>query len=208
MEASPSDRMRLALAPALQACIALSALVLGSTTLAQNLPADHGEWSVETGYLTKVKDNSPFEYSIVPTQVVWRTPALFDLWTGSSGSRLLFRHRFALLTESIAHGPESYYLGLSAAPSLELWLPNQKTALFGSVGGGAGYINAKGVAGGQGQELTLNFFTQLGLRHQLSKNFALSGSSFFLHHSNGGMTDPNPGIDTQGFAIGLIWHTD
>ena len=35
-------------------------------------PADHWEFSVQTGYLTKVKNNSPFDYRIVPTQAVWR----------------------------------------------------------------------------------------------------------------------------------------
>ena len=179
---------------------------IASNAFAQDLPSDHTEYGVETGYLSKIKDNSPYDYRIVPTQLVWLTEPFYDLWRGNSGMRLLARHRFALLAETIRNGPETYYIGLSAAPTLELWLPDQKTALFAAVGGGAGYINAKGVEGGQGQNFTLNFFTQAGLRYQVTKDVALFGTSFFLHHSNGGMTNPNPGIDTEGVTLGLIWQ--
>lgn len=179
---------------------------MASNVSAQDLPSDHTEYGVETGYLTKIKNNSPYDYRIVPTQLVWLTEPFYDLWRGNSGMRLLARHRFALLAETISDGPETYYLGLSAAPTLELWLPDQKTALFTAVGGGAGYINSKGVAGGQGQNFTLNFFTQIGIRHQVTKEVALFGTSFFLHHSNRGMTSPNPGIDTEGITLGLIWQ--
>lgn len=184
--------------------LAAAALTLASSLAwSQNLPADHSEWTIETGYLTKVKHNSPLDYRIVPTQWVWRSPAAFDIWKAENGTRLLFRHRLALVTETIPRGAEDYYIGFSGAPSFELWFPNEKTAMFYSIGGGAGYINAKGVEGGQGQHLTLNWFTQLGIRHQLSKNMGLSGSTYFVHHSNGGMTKPNPGIDALGYTIGL-----
>jgi hypothetical protein len=173
---------------------------------AQELPADYAEMSIETGYLTKVKNNSPLDYRVVPTQLVWRSPTVFDIWNHDGGTRLLFRHRLALLAETFPRGAEDYYLGFSGAPSFELWLPNQKTALFYSIGGGFGYINSKGVPGGQGQNFTLNWFTQGGLRHQVTKETALSGSVYFLHHSNGGMTDPNPGIDVLGLTFGLTWR--
>ena len=184
--------------------IVLAAFALTSSfAFSQSLPADQGEWTLETGYLTKVKHNSPLDYRIVPTQWVWRSPAVFDVWKGQDGTRLLFRHRLALVTETIPRGAEDYYIGVSGAPSFELWFPNEKTALFYSIGGGIGYINAKGVEGGQGQNLTLNWFTQLGLRHQISKDMALSGAAYFVHHSNGGMTNPNPGIDALGYTLGL-----
>ena len=177
-------------------------------TIAQDLPADHAEWSIETGYLTKVKHNSPLDYRVVPTQLVWRSPAVFDFWRHGDGTRLLFRHRLALLAESFPRGAEDYYLGFSGSPSIELWLPNTTTALFYSIGGGAGYINAKGVAGGQGQKFTLNWFTQFGLRQQIGKRTAVAGSAYFVHHSNLGMTNPNPGIDALGLNLGLIWRFD
>lgn len=189
--------------------VATLAMALGvGGALAQALPAEHAEWSVETGYLSKIKHNSPLDYRVVPTQLVWRSPAAFDLWRHEDGSRLLFRHRLALLAETLPRGAEDYYLGFSGAPSVELWLPNRRTALFYAIGGGAGYINAKGVPGGQGQKFTLNWFTQFGLRHQLSQRTAVAGSAYFVHHSNLGMTDPNPGIDALGLSLGLIWNFD
>ena len=190
------------------ASLLLAVALAAPQARAQDLPANHAEWSVETGYLSKVKHNSPLDYRVVPTQLVWRSPAGDDLWRSAGGARLLFRHRLALLAETIPRGAEDYYLGFSGAPSLELWLPNQKTALFSALGGGLGYINAKGVEGGQGQHLTLNFFTQFGLRHQIGKDRALSGSAYFVHHSNRGMTDPNPGIYALGINLGLIWRFD
>ncbi len=186
----------------------LTVLVTGMSALpasAQSLPADHAEWTLESGYLVKVKHNSPLDYRVVPTQLVWRSPTAFDIWNHEGGTRLLLRHRLALLAETFPRGAEDYYLGFSGAPSFELWMPDRKTALFYSIGGGFGYINAKGVPGGQGQDFTLNWFTQGGLRHQIGKNMALSGSVYFVHHSNGGMTNPNPGIDALGWTIGITW---
>ena len=180
--------------------------LLGVNAVGQEMPADYAELSIESGYLVKVKNNSPYEYRIVPTQFVWHSPVAFEMWRSEGGTQLIFRHRLALLTETLYGGPESYYFGISGAPSIELWLPNKKAAFFSSVGGGLGYINAKDVVGGQGQNLTLNFFAQFGLRHQLSNKMALSGALYFLHHSNGGMTNPNPGIDTLGINFGLIWR--
>jgi hypothetical protein len=61
------------------------------------------------------------------------------------------------------------------------------------------------VPGGQGQDFTLNWFAQLGLRRELTENLSLLGGAYFLHHSNGGQTSPNPGIDALGFTVGLGW---
>jgi lipid A 3-O-deacylase len=189
--------------------IGLLAGVLGLSTAAHaQHPADSWEFSVQTGYLKKVKDNSPFDYRIVPTQAVWRSPTVFSLWQGASGARLTVRNRFAAVFETFARGPEDYYLAFTAAPTLELWAADQKTALFYEIGGGAGLLNSKHVPGGQGQNLAFNWFTQAGLRRQLSNTLALSGGVYFTHHSNLGMTNPNPGIDVLGVNVGLIWRLD
>ena len=63
-------------------------------------------------------------------------------------------------------------------------------------------------AGGQRQNLTFNWFTQLGVRNQLSKKLAVTGGLYFTHHSNLGMTKPNPGIDVLGLNFGLVWPID
>lgn len=170
--------------------------------------SDRWEFAVEAGYLSKIRDNTPLDYVIAPVQLVWRSPAFLDVWENQEGMRLRVRQRLALLAENFVEGAEDYYLGFAAAPSLELWMPDRKTAVFYEIGGGVGFVNSKGVPGGQGQDLTFNWFTQLGLRRQLSQQFAVSGGLFFLHHSNLGMTDPNPGIDVLGLNVGLIWTFD
>jgi lipid A 3-O-deacylase len=186
----------------------LAGLLMVATAARAQHPADFWEFSVQTGYLKKVKDNSPFDYRIVPTQAVWRSPTVFNLWQGDSGARLTVRNRFAAVFETLARGPEDYYLAFTAAPTLELWAADQKTALFYEIGGGAGLINSKNVPGGQGQDLAFNWFTQAGLRRQLSNRLALTGGVYFTHHSNLGMTSPNPGIDVLGVNMGLIWRLD
>lgn len=168
-------------------------------------PADRSEVGVEAGYLRKVKNNTPLDYTIAPAQLVWRSPAMFDLWRNASGARLTVRNRVSLVAETFIRGAEDYYIAVAGAPTFELWAADRKTALFYEIGGGAGFVNSKGVPGGQGQDLAFNWFTQLGVRRQISKEFAMTGSAYFTHHSNLGMTNPNPGIDVLGLNFGLIW---
>jgi lipid A 3-O-deacylase len=181
-------------------------MVLFTTPLfadeARTHPSDTWEWTLESGYLWKIRDNSPLDYEIIPTQLTLRSPVIFTLWEDESGQRIVVRNRFAALAETITQGPEDYYFGLSAAPSVEYWFPSEKTSLFFSVGGGFGWLNSAGGVGGQGQDLTFNWFSQLGIRQQITENVSLLAGGYFVHHSNLGMTDPNPGIDALGFTIG------
>ena len=181
-------------------------LAAPASGLAQSHPADHWEVAVEMGYLEKIRDNSPLDYVIVPLQLAWRSPAMFDLWTGESGARLTVRNRIAVILETYVEGAEDYYFAFAGAPSLELWNAAQQSALFLEVGGGAGITNSNDTPGGQGQDFTFNWFSQLGVRHQLSKNQAVTAAGYFTHHSNLGMTDPNPGIDVLGINLGLVWQ--
>ncbi len=183
---------------------ALASLLLVGTAVAEH-PADAWEWVIESGYLWNVGSNTPIDYEIVPTQFTLRSPAMMTWFEGGDGSRLVVRNRFSLLMESIVEGPEDYYLGLAFAPSLEWWFPSEKTSLFFSIGGGFGLTDSTDVPGGQGQDFTLNWFAQLGLRQEITPGMSLLGGAYFLHHSNGGMTSPNPGIDALGFTIGLGW---
>ena len=187
-------------------CWPLLALLVSASHVHAQHPADDWEFAVETGYLKKVKHNSPLDYRIAPTQAVWRSPALFDLWKSENGARLTVRNRMAIVAETFVRGPEDYYLAFAGAPTFELWSADQKSALFYEIGGGVGLLNSKNVPGGQGQNLAFNWFTQLGLRRQLSKEMALTGGVYFTHHSNLGMTKPNPGIDVLGVNFGLVWH--
>jgi lipid A 3-O-deacylase len=61
------------------------------------------------------------------------------------------------------------------------------------------------VLGGQGQDRTLNWFSQLGVEHRLTDHLSLRLSGYFQHHSNGGATDPNPGLNSLGVLGGVGW---
>jgi lipid A 3-O-deacylase len=182
------------------------ALLAGAPARAQSPhPADRWEFAVEAGYLAKVRNNSPHDYRIVPLQLAWRSPAMTDLWRSADGARLTLRNRVALVAEAIVRGPEDHYFAVSGAPVFELWSADRRTAGFFEVGGGLGFLNSTGVPGGQGQDLSFNWYTQGGVRRQLSDDFALTAGVYFTHHSNLGMTDPNPGIDVLGVNFGAVW---
>jgi lipid A 3-O-deacylase len=182
------------------------ALLAGAPVRAQSPhPADRWEFAVEAGYLAKVRNNSPHDYRVVPLQLAWRSPAMTDLWRSADGARLTLRNRVALVAEAIVRGPEDHYFAVSGAPVFELWSADRRTAGFFEIGGGLGFINSTGVPGGQGQDLSFNWYTQGGVRRQLSDDFALTAGVYFTHHSNLGMTDPNPGIDVLGVNFGAVW---
>lgn len=167
--------------------------------------ADVWEWTVETGYLWNVGNNTDIDYEIIPTQLTLRSPIAWTLWEDETGAKLVVRNRFSALFEAITHGPEDAYIGLSAAPSLEYWFPSQETSAFFSIGGGFGWTNSAGGPQAMGQDFTFNWFSQLGIRQKLTKDIYLLGAVYFTHHSNMGATDPNPGIDALGFTVGCSW---
>lgn len=186
--------------------LAALALFVAAPAQAQSVhPADRWEFGLEGGYLAKVKNNSPHDYRIMPFQFAWRSPAMFDIWSAPDGRRLTVRNRVAVIAEAIVRGPEDHYFAVSGAPVFELWSADRRTAGFFEIGGGFGFINAQGVPGGQGQDLAFNWYTQGGVRRQLDDDMALTASLYFTHHSNLGMTDPNPGIDVLGLNLGVVW---
>lgn len=161
-------------------------------------------FDLETGLIWNVGNNTPISYRIVPTQLSWRSPAFYQK-DYSNQSKLVIRHQLSLLGNWIEHGPEDYYIGFSAAPSLEWWSPQDKWSVYLSAGGGAGFTNSTDVVGGMGQDFTLNWFAKSGLRYQIDQNLGVFGGAFFQHMSNGGQTDPNPGIDALGFTMGVSY---
>ena len=167
--------------------------------------SDAWEWTLESGYLWNVGNNTDINYEIIPTQLTLRSPVVWTMWENARGAKLVVRNRFSALFETITYGPEDVYIGLNAAPSFEYWFPSEKTSLFFSVGGGFGWTNSSGGTQGMGQDFTFNWFSQLGLRQKITKDFSLLGGAFFIHHSNLGLTDPNPGIDALGFTLGCSW---
>lgn len=183
---------------------AVSALVPLAAHAQVQHPADRWEFALEGGYLHKVKHNSPWSYRIVPMQVAWLSPAFQELWRSPEGMRLTVRHRFAIIAEGIVRGPEDHYFAVSGSPLVEMWSADRRTAAYFELGGGVGFINSKGVPGGQGQDLAFNWFSQGGIRRQLDRNTAITAAIYFTHHSNLGMTNPNPGIDVLGLNFGVV----
>ncbi len=167
--------------------------------------SDTWEWTLESGYLSNIGHNTEINYEIIPTQLTLRSPVAWTLWEDENGAKIVVRNRFSALLESITHGPESYYLGLAAAPSVEYWFPSEKTSLYFSIGGGFGWTDSSGGTQGLGQDFTFNWFTQFGIRQKITEDLSLLVGPYFIHHSNLGMTDPNPGIDAFGFTLGCSW---
>jgi len=167
--------------------------------------SDTWEWTLETGYLWNVGNNTAINYEIIPTQLTLRSPSVWTPWENGAGARIVVRNRFSALFETITHGPEDYYVGLAAAPSLEYWFPSQQTSAFFSLGGGFGWTNSSGGTDGLGQDFTFNWFSQLGIRQKITPDLTLLAGLYFIHHSNLGLTDPNPGIDALGFTLGCAW---
>lgn len=206
--------LRLLVAPVLLSGPALSPAQAGSQPASKNPsplttpasdPAALWAFDVEAGALWRVSDNTFLDYTVVPVIFSLRTPSHIRLDLG--GGELTVRARFSLLTEAVAEGPESVYLGFSASPSIEYWLTKGgPDCLYASVGGGFGYINSQDTPGGQGQDFTLNWFASAGLRHYFSPAFSMNAGVMFQHWSNGGATDPNPGLDALGPMVGGTWH--
>lgn len=159
---------------------------------------------LESGVLWEVGTNTPFAYRMLQTQLSWRS-AEFKGLEFEDGSRLVVRHRLVLLGAAVQGGPESHYIAFSGSPSLEWWNRAATSALFVGAGGGFGLIDSRGVKGGQGQDFTLNWFARGGIEHVTSRHIRLSAAIMFQHLSNGGQTNPNPGIDALGFMLGGSW---
>ncbi len=181
------------------------ALLLGiATATAAESPWESSALGVETGLLWQAGRNTPLSYRLVPTRLAWRSREVFGREL-RDGSRLVLRHRFSVFGTWIQQGPESRYFAFDASPSIELWNKAGTTAVFGGAGGGFGWLDAQGVVGGQGQDFTLNWFARLGVERMLTPRRAVTLSLLYQHLSNGGQTDPNPGIDALGFSIGYSW---
>ncbi|HEX2862022.1 MAG TPA: acyloxyacyl hydrolase [Lacunisphaera sp.] len=181
----------------------LNALAFGDEA-APARPWETGALNVETGLLWQIGTGTPLSYRLVPTQLSWRS-AEFVGREFADGSRLMIRHRLTLIGSWIQQGPESHYVGFSGSPSVEWWDKTGRWSLFTGAGGGFGLLDSRGVTGGQGQDFTLNWFIRGGIEHVTTKDLRLTAGIMYQHLSNGGQTDPNPGIDALGFTLGCGW---
>ena len=167
-------------------------------------PWETGALNIESGVLWQVGSLTPISYRLVPTQFSWRSKQFLG-HVFADGSRLIVRHRLTLIATWIQSGPESHYVGVSGSPSIEWWNAAGTWSLFGGAGGGFGWIDSGDVPGGQGQDFTFNWFIRGGIEYVTSKNGCLSAGIMYQHLSNGGQTEPNPGIDALGFTLGYSW---
>ncbi|TDU62580.1 opacity protein-like surface antigen [Prosthecobacter fusiformis] len=168
------------------------------------LPWQQNSIDLEAGYLWKVGGDTPLDYEIAPVILSWR-PAYQLHHVFNDGSALVVRSRFAAIGQAIIEGPENHYLGFMAAPSLEFWDPTGTWSIYGQLGGGFGWIDSQGVAGGQGQDLTYNWFAAAGVSYAITETMSLRAGAMFQHLSNLGATDPNPGLNSLGFTLGVSW---
>jgi lipid A 3-O-deacylase len=157
--------------------------------------------NVETGLLWQFGHNTPLAYRLVPTQLSWRSREFMG-HAFADGSRLVARHRFTLIGTWVQQGPESFYTGFSGSPSIEWWNAKGSFSLFCGAGGGCGVIDSRGKPGGQGEDYTLNWFGRAGVEWLFNGHNRVTAGAMFMHMSNGGRTDPNPGIDSVGFTAG------
>ena len=187
----------------------IAAMCLFATTAL--IPDARGDWrpweepafSIENGLLWQVGKSTPLSYRLIPTQLSWRSREAFG-WQFTS-SRLVVRNRFTLLGTWVQQGPESRYSALAASPSVEWWNKRGNWCTYGGAGGGFGWLDSQGVSGGQGQDFTLNWFARAGFECISAHRIRWSVGVMFQHMSNGGQTNPNPGIDALGLTLGWTW---
>jgi lipid A 3-O-deacylase len=179
-------------------------LVVGSVVASEmkQKPWESSALSLETGILWETGVGTPISYRLMPTQFSWRSREIFG-HEFKNGSRLVVRNRFGLIGTWVQQGPESFYLGLTASPSIEWWDKSGDWSLFGGAGGGGGWIDSQGVEGGQGQDLTFNWFIRGGVERVVGERTTVTAGVLYKHLSNGGQTDPNPSINALGFSIGI-----
>lgn len=173
------------------------------------LPATVKPWDehyidLEAGYLWKVGGSTQLNYGMMPVMLTWRSPEVLGL-DFANGSKLFIRNRISLLGQWIEAGPENHYFGLMGAPSIEWWNAAGTWSVYAGIGGGAGWIDSQGVVGGQGQDFTLNWFANAGIAHAINATTQVRVGAMFQHLSNGGATDPNPGVNSLGVTVGLSW---
>lgn len=186
--------------PFIALCLCSAAFAATPTDV--EAPWERHTFNFESGLLWQIGNNTPIDYVIAQSQFSWSSPYVlrFNL---DDGSTFVVRNHASLIAAWIAEGPEDHYFGFSGAPSLEWWSASNDWSLYFSIGGGFGVINSTDVVGGQGQDFTLNWFAKTGARFQVNDDLSVFCGPFFQHMSNGGATDPNPGIDALGVTFGL-----
>ena len=170
-------------------------------------PTERWELDFDTAVLWDVGGRStPLDYTFLPQILTLKTGAFMRRAWGDGD--LVVRNRFSLLAEPIVQGPESYFIGVTVAPSIEWWTRARTFSAFFSIGGGFGWMDSKGyqIPGGQGQDFNLTWFMYGGVRYRITDHLSATLGLYFQHISNGGQDPVNPGVDALGPTLGIGWH--
>jgi lipid A 3-O-deacylase len=170
-------------------------------------PLQRLELDFDVGSLYSVGSRaSPLDYNFLPLIFSIKTGAFMRHELGSG--TLIVRNRFSLLVEPIVRGPETHFIGVTAAPSIEWWNSAHTFSTFFAIGGGFGWMDSQGysVPGGQGQDFNFTWFMTAGVRLQLTDRLSAAAGLYFQHVSNGGLDTVNPGVDALGPTIGIGWR--
>ncbi len=164
-------------------------------------------WALDfdTSVLMRVSNTTPLNYTVIAESISLRTPEHIHIDL-NNGAKIVVRGNYSLLAEGFAEGAESYYFGISGSPSIEFWPADERFTVYFAIGGGLGVVDSTDIEGGQGQDLTLNWFARLGLRYHLSEDLSFTVGAHFQHLSNGGMDERNPGLDALGPSVGLSYR--
>lgn len=110
------------------------------------------------------------------------------------------------MAEPIFRGPENRYFGISAGLRHVFVRPGWRLQPYASGGVGLGFIDSTDpFRNGQGQDLTFNILTQVGVDYLVNDHWKLNIGALYQHLSNAGQTDPNPSLNLIGPQIGVTY---
>ena len=186
--------------------LGIFSLTAGPVPMIESVPkrlrVDQPILELASSYQRKiVSPNTNFKYRVATQMLTLKSPAV--LHGPLFGGTFAVRSTLTLLAESIYSGPETHYFGFAARPSLEWWPESEKYYFYFSPGGGVGTLDSRGVEGGQGQDFTLNILVDGGIGIFLNDQTALKLGVQYHHFSNGGQTEPNPGLNLLGPQLGV-----
>ena len=112
-------------------------------------PTERWELDFDSGVLYSVGSRaSPLDYTFLPQILTLKSGAVMRRKLGAGD--LVVRNRFSLLVEPIVSGPETHYIGIAAAPSIEWWNAARTFSTFFSIGGGFGWMDSRRQCGARG----------------------------------------------------------
>jgi hypothetical protein len=110
----------------------------------------------------------------------------------------------SLLAEPFIRGIENHYFGMNLGLRYNFVRPGSRLVPYFSGGVGLGFIDSHPEQfGAQGQDVTFNILSALGVSYQFSNRFSGQVGVLYQHFSNAGQTDPNPSLNLFGPQVGF-----